>query len=324
MFSVDVTQEHHVYLLEDGLELYHTTLQHAPHLTVQMSALLPPVLALLDRGDECVKLGLMAAESAVMLGGDAVLGAHGAALATMLEPLVGNVPPSGAAVLCRLVNLVLIGFPAAGTNLLERVLHAVLMTVLEYGHAVSSEVGGVYAHYATVFARLLLVNPDAFCELCGAIAARAGADAIGPLLDLWLDKFDAVSEQRSRKLSVLALAACLGGYPALDPYLLPRFPLVVDKLAAGLHQFLFMGDDELDVDFLVQDFADDDDEGGGGGSGGGSGPPPAAIATEPGRRREISKSDPVFTVNIRDAAADSVGRLAARVRAVRDTASHSP
>jgi hypothetical protein len=290
-----------VYLLDDGLLLCHTILQNSSQLTASMVEVVASVLRLLDRGGEFVKLCLLIAESYVMLGGAEMLEAQGADLAAALQPMVGEVPPDGAAVLCRLIDLILCLFPEEGGAMLAEVLHTIVMNLLLNGDAQSSESANLYAPYMMVITRIVLVNPNLFFETIGRIAAEAGDDPMAPLIDLWLERFDAVVAQRWRKLSVLAIAAALS-YPQLDEYLHPRYGLVINVLVSGVHQFHILGEDELPVDFLVrfseEDEADDDG---------------TAVATEPGRRREVSRRDAVYTHNMREFLAANLAALAERL-----------
>jgi len=262
-------------------------------------------LGLLDRGAHFVKLALLVAESYMLLGGSDMLAAQGADLAAALLPLVGAIPPDGATVLCRVLDLLLSAYPEDGAELIEDVVHAILMLLLEHGDAVWEDAAGLYAPYMMVVTRLILLNPAFFCDLCDRIAAEADADPANPLIDQWLDKFDVVGEQQWRKLSVLALASTLD-CPPLDAYIHPRFSLVVNMLVCGLHQFHVLGEEELPVDFLVRfhpsDEPDVEDD-------------PEMVATEPGRRREASRRDAVFTTNLRDFVGESLTALVERIGA---------
>lgn len=304
-FSVDDGNDDKVYLLDDGLALCHTMLQHSATLTESMVDVVASVLRLLDRGGEFVKVCLLIAESYVMLGGAEMLEAQGADLAAALRPLVGEVPPDGASVLCRLVDLIVCTYPEEGGALLDEVLITIIMNLLQFGDDVSSAVAGLYAPYMMVVSRLVLVNPALFGDLCGQIAENAGADPIGPLFDLWLDKFDAVVDHRWRKLSVLAMAAALD-YPQFDLYTHPRFSLIVDMFVTCVYQFHILGKEELPIDFLVrfhpEDEEDDDDD-------------ELALATEPGRRREASRRDAVYTTNLRENISGHLAVHEARIEA---------
>lgn len=65
--STDVTQEAHVYLYEDGLYLWHVTLQSAPAITTELLELYNNMPALLDQGGEMLQECLKVIESYVIL-----------------------------------------------------------------------------------------------------------------------------------------------------------------------------------------------------------------------------------------------------------------
>ena len=71
--SVDIALDHHVYLLEDGLTLWHMALKETPAMNEQFMQLFRFMMPLLERGDQSVKQCIHIIESYVLLGGVAFL-----------------------------------------------------------------------------------------------------------------------------------------------------------------------------------------------------------------------------------------------------------
>ena len=92
----------------------------------------------------------------------------------------------------------------AGCALLGDGITAILKDLLLGGDAVGSGHSGLYPPYMAVINRLALIHPQHFGAMVTGVSTTLGADVMSTLLDLWIDKFDAVSEPGWRKLSVLA------------------------------------------------------------------------------------------------------------------------
>jgi hypothetical protein len=282
--SIDTAQEHHIYLLEDGLSLWHTTLQHTPVMTDEFMQLFRFVLPLLERGDQSVRNCIQIIESYVLLGGVAFLQGYGAALAQVLATLVTAMPPDGIDVMSRLCDTIIVAFPSDGCTLLA----AVLSWMLEYLAKQFGE-GTLFRPGAMmmVLSRVLLVNAPAFITICQQTSVKLGGDIWNPFFDLWIDKFETVSNPIEGKVVVLALANTLA-HPHLQPYVEPRFALILNTIVSGMHQYHMQGGEFLPVDLMVQfqnteelhdsEFTTD---------------------SEPARRRKLSAQDAVSVVNTR-------------------------
>ena len=110
----------------------------------------------------------------------------------------------------RLVPFLATQSPGAGCALLADGITALLVALLEGGDAVGSGHAGLYPPYMAVINRLALIHPQHFGAMVTSVSTARGADVMPPLLDLWIDKFDVVSEPGWRKLSVLAMVQCIG------------------------------------------------------------------------------------------------------------------
>jgi hypothetical protein len=127
-------------------------------------------------------------------------------------------------------------FPGEGPQLLAPALHRLLADLLA-----GRESGLVTAAALGVFARLLLHNGAAFLRMFQEAAAQVAPPVDAPpaadpaarlllaLLDLWLDRFDAIGQPAARKLSALALCALL---PAPLPPLLERLELIATHVTS--------------------------------------------------------------------------------------------
>ncbi len=88
--SVDLGSETHVYLLEDGLELWHALLKRSTALSTEMMGLLPVLVQHLAAGTDVLPRCLRILESYLLLNAPAVLEACCSDLFVVIENLLGD------------------------------------------------------------------------------------------------------------------------------------------------------------------------------------------------------------------------------------------
>lgn len=234
--ATDPSQPNELNLFEDGLLLWFVALVHAPAVHAGLIAPLPQLLNAMERSTEHIAVGTRILSSCILLGGRDVLAVHGSRIATVLHNFIGNVKDKGMLYLMPVFDIIVHILPVEGPSLLKAPLQRLLASVI-----CGQESGMVVAAALNVLGRMLLQNPGAFLELfkdaaplitlppeVAAAAMAAGtttgttttsphrSDAVDPAhllllatLDLWIDKFDAISPLSNRKLGALALCALL-------------------------------------------------------------------------------------------------------------------
>lgn len=88
--SVDLTSEAHVYLLEDGLDLWHALLKRSSMLSNEMMALLPVLVQHLAAGTDVLPRCLQILESYLLIDAPAVLQVCCSDLFAVIENLLGD------------------------------------------------------------------------------------------------------------------------------------------------------------------------------------------------------------------------------------------
>ncbi len=199
---------------------------------------------------EHIRAGLQTITSLILLGGAPFLQQHGGDLAQLLAGYVGTVNERGMLLLLPPLDLLLVMFPADAPALLAPALQRLLALLLAGG-----EPTAVVANSLGVLARLLLQNPGAFQQLVVATAAASGGGGGGPavaatpeqvvhaLTEIWVDKFDSITNPLARKLSALALCALLA-LPSKSQ--LAAAPAIVGHVTAAWHEVEASGDGDAD------------------------------------------------------------------------------
>jgi hypothetical protein len=93
--STDLDNEAHVYLLEDGLDLWLAVLENAAKMSPQLLQLWTRVPILLDKTTEHLQLCLTLTKAYLLLSPTQFLEAHGRTLIAALDELMGDIRPEG-------------------------------------------------------------------------------------------------------------------------------------------------------------------------------------------------------------------------------------
>ena len=258
--SVDPAQTQYVYLRDDALELWHGAVKQAPTMTAELMELFASILPLLQLGDvgsegaagvgdrdECLLLCIKVVESYVLLGQTAFLEHYGAAIFTAMGELVGDLGESsvragdrqekGSTAICRLCDTILILAPEGGLQIMQGMLTETLSYLAQQYTAGTLARPGPHI---MLLSRVMLVSPQAFVQLAGALSGQLGGDVMNLFFDVWIDKFENISDPSIRKLCVLALAHTMT-VEELQAYVHPRFAGILSLLVEGLcrlHQFV--------------------------------------------------------------------------------------
>ncbi|GFN82406.1 importin-11 [Plakobranchus ocellatus] len=246
--STDTSQDPHVYLLEDGLELWYVTLINAPGMSPELLKLFDNLPALLELGTENLRVCLKIIQCYVLLGSREFMQAYSEVLATSLLSLMTDIRTEGMVLILRTVELVLKAFPNEGPSVFQAMLPGIIGTILD-----PEENCVVVAMHLSLFARILLQNQEFMWSVIQHIAAEAGKDTdsmFGSLLDIWADRFDIITQPERRKINALSLASLLSlNYRIVTD----RFGVIINCLVEVLHDICRVDDDGTMTDGLVVD-----------------------------------------------------------------------
>ncbi|KNC53005.1 uncharacterized protein AMSG_09183 [Thecamonas trahens ATCC 50062] len=217
---------HGVYLMDEGLTLWEETLKVAREpMSAALLGLLPRALALSHSGlgelVSCCKI----LESYAVLGGPAFLEARGSEVADALMRLMGyGRGDDGMATVLPSVITLLQVWPSGGPALFGEVVTKAV------GDLLNGKVPSVLcAKYLVLIARVCLVAPSFFS---GLFADSGGEAAMGAFLDVWLARWEEVTEPSERKATCMALASLM----AVPSLVAPRFGALVAVIVTVLYE----------------------------------------------------------------------------------------
>jgi len=278
--STDVTQDPHVYLLEDGLELWLATLENASTLTPEMLHLFPNIMPLLEFGSESLRTCFHIISAYLIISPMLV---KNTLLPNVMEScriLVLDLRTEGIILIMRLLEAILKVFPKDGPRLCHPMLPYVCRSAIE-----NQEYPMVMSMYLSVVARTMLNDQNCLLHVVNEMSLQNNqlpATLFGSLLDVWLNKMALVTHLERRKVMGLALCSLLTNSASI---IYDRFCGILLCIVEVLHDIMRSDDNGSQVDSLLlseSDIAFEDNEN-----------------EHSKRKKQLSLRDPVHCVELR-------------------------
>ncbi|XP_066986451.1 importin-11 [Macrobrachium rosenbergii] len=278
--STDVREDCHVYLLEDGLMLWLTTLENTAHPHESLLQLFDNMLPLLELSTENLRLCLQITTAYTLLCPQQFFTKYGSRLIECFNSMLKDMKSEGIVLVLRSVEMMLRVQPVEGSTLIQPLLPSVMKVVAE-----GDQYPMVMSMYLSVVARLVLYAEHIFTWAVNQTAADQSKtpDAVlEQIVNVWSEKLSLVSPEERRKLCGLGLAyLCGSGWSPV----LKVWPAAVTAVA------------EVVFDVTMEDSTDDKLVVNGGRLGS---PEVYELETEHVLRRQaVAQEDPVHTTSLR-------------------------
>ncbi|BBN14841.1 importin-11 [Marchantia polymorpha subsp. ruderalis] len=238
-YSTDVNQPDELNMLEDGMQLWQTTLRHAPVMVPQLQGLFPHLVAVMEKSFDHLQVAMNIIESYVLLGGADFLRHHAAGVVKILDSVVGNVNEKGMMCTLPVVDTLIQCFPGDAPAILEAVLQKLVVLVVNGRN--DSDI--VRASSGAILARILVQNSGFFAQFTSqqslAVALQQSGvtstdqSALFLFFDAWLDKIDSLTTLGKRKVCALALCVLL---TLREPQILDRLEQILSVCTSVLHE----------------------------------------------------------------------------------------
>ncbi|ESO88153.1 hypothetical protein LOTGIDRAFT_219538 [Lottia gigantea] len=297
--STDINQDQHIYLLEDGLELWVVTLQSSPHITQpllkifqQMPALsMIPTFLFAELGTENLRICLKVIEAYILLGPHEFMQAYSGVLVPSFSSLMTDIRAEGLVMILRVIEVVFKTFPTEGPQVFQPILNGVVTTIVN-----GEENSVVLSMYLTLISRVILQNQTVFWSVVEKVASdtqRNSQTILQRLLDTYGDKIDSITQPERRKISALALSSLLSINHSIVG---EKFSCIIHLCVEVLHDVCQKDDHGKNYDSLVfgeddiienYQYSNDDDY--------------SDIPTQHDiRKKNLSRTDPVHSVSLKD------------------------
>ncbi|XP_036164290.1 importin-11 isoform X6 [Myotis myotis] len=199
--STDVSQPPHVYLLEDGLELWLVTLENSPCITPELLRIFQNMPPLLEQSSENLRTCFKIINGYIFLSSTEFLQTYAAGLCQSFCELLSDITTEGQ------------------VQVLKR--YPVVMST-----------------YLGVMGRVLLQNTSFFSSLLTVMAHKCNQEMdqlLGNMIEMWVDRMDNITQPERRKLSALALLSLL---PSDNSVIQDKFCGIINIAVEGLHDVM--------------------------------------------------------------------------------------
>nr|XP_022334186.1 importin-11-like [Crassostrea virginica] len=284
--STDVTQDQHVYLAEDGLELWLETLRNSPGPNDHLLQLYRNMPGLLETGTENLRVCLKIIEAYLLLCPHQFMHNFCNSLASSLHGIISDIREEGQILILRVVELALKLFPKEGPDIFLNMIIFILKSIIE-----DKSQSPLTSMTLTLLGRVTLQNQESLWKLLPQMAAlyhQQTDSFFGTVLDIWFDNMDYITQPERRKLSALALASLLAVNSSVVE---EKFVGIVTLCVGVLHDVTRIPVDDdplLQLDSLVISDTDTGNEA------------DEEEALHEKRKHQLSKQDPVHTIPLKD------------------------
>ncbi|KAM9263124.1 importin-11 isoform 3-T4 [Morus bassanus] len=231
--STDVSQPPHVYLLEDGLELWLVTLENSPCLTPELLRVFQNMSALLELSSENLKNCFKIINAYIFLSSPEFLQMYAADLCRSFCELLKDITTEGQVQVLKVVENVLKVNPVLGSHMFQPLLPSVFRGIID-----GERYPVVMSTYLGIMGRVLLQNAGFFSLLLSQMACELGQELdqiLGNMIEMWVDRMDNITQPERRKLSALALLSLL---PSLNSVIQDKFCGIINISVEGLHDIM--------------------------------------------------------------------------------------
>ncbi|NWV89006.1 IPO11 protein, partial [Machaerirhynchus nigripectus] len=231
--STDVSQPPHVYLLEDGLELWLVTLENSPCLTPELLRIFQNMSALLELSSENLKNCFKIINAYIFLSSYEFLQMYAADLCRSFCELLKDITTEGQVQVLKVVENVLKVNPVLGPQMFQPLLPSVFRGIID-----GERYPVVMSTYLGIMGRVLLQNARFFSLLLSQMACELGQEVdqiLGNMIEMWVDRMDNITQPERRKLSALALLSLL---PSLNSVIQDKFCGIINISVEGLHDVM--------------------------------------------------------------------------------------
>ncbi|XP_058165263.1 importin-11 [Dasypus novemcinctus] len=231
--STDVSQPPHVYLLEDGLELWLVTLENSPCITPELLRIFQNMSPLLELSSENLRTCFKIINGYIFLSSTEFLQTYAIGLCQSFCELLKEITTEGQVQVLKVVENALKVNPVLGPQMFQPILPCVFRGIIE-----GERYPVVMSTYLGVIGRVLLQNTSFFSSLLNEMAHKFNQEMdqlLGNMIEMWVDRMDNITQPERRKLSALALLSLL---PSDNSVIQDKFCGIINISVEGLHDVM--------------------------------------------------------------------------------------
>ncbi|XP_075039084.1 importin-11 isoform X2 [Mixophyes fleayi] len=231
--STDVSQPPHIYLLEDGLELWLVTLENCISVTPELLRIFQNMTALLELNSENLRVCIKIINAYIFSASPEFLQMYGASICQSFLQLLKDITMEGQVQVLKVVENVLMVNPDVGPQIFHALLPPVLRGILD-----GERYPVIMSTYLGVLGRVLLQNQGCFSSLLNQMSQECNQEVdqiLGNVIEMWVDRMDNITQPERRKLSALAVISLL---PSINSIIQDKFCGIINICVESLHDVM--------------------------------------------------------------------------------------
>ncbi|KAG5518058.1 hypothetical protein PMAC_003244 [Pneumocystis sp. 'macacae'] len=284
-YSIGSSQNTHIYLIEDTLELWHTLLQETQNSSFQILSLIPLAINYLDCGSDVLKKILCIFESYILLSGDEIMNLHSLSLLSKLSNLLGDLRPDTSYMITRVLDVAL---QKTSVHLYKNTLisSGFIFKILE-SIIINKEFKSIIIQYFSLISRISLQDPHIMLNFLEEFSSEIGKNTLNNqelitnFLNIWISIFDNIGSPKYKKLNVMGITALL---MTNNPYVLANICHLINIWSETLSEIKENKEGDALIYWNKQDDEDYLD---------------ITNSPETIRRQELIKKDPIHTIYLK-------------------------
>lgn len=227
-YSTNIHIPAHVYLIEEGLELWLAVVDNSSSLNESLLDLASNLLPIIEQSSENARTVLFIIKSYIYLDGNAYLSKFGNELVSCCSTLLEDLRTDGILLIMKVFETIIRSDVASGLTILRPVLPHIFEQVYE-----GTCYPEVFRSYITIVARVFLYDQNLFVQFLPGGTANFPAN-FEKLLDIWLIRMPIVTEPEKKKLLSLALGSTLSSIP--NPIIESRLNGILQNIGSSIHE----------------------------------------------------------------------------------------
>ncbi|KAH0512365.1 Importin-11 [Microtus ochrogaster] len=231
--STDVSQPPHVYLLEDGLELWLVTLENSPCVTQELLRIFQNMSPLLELSSENLRTCFKIINGYIFLSSTEFLQTYAVGLCQSFCELLPEITTEGQVQVLKVLENTFKVNPVLGPQMFQPILPYVFRGVIE-----GERYPVVMSVYLAVMGRVLLQNASFFSSLLNEMGREFNQEMdqlLGNVIEMWVDRLDNITQPERKKLSALALLSLL---PSDNSVIQDKFCAIINISVEALHDVM--------------------------------------------------------------------------------------
>ncbi|XP_040161172.1 importin-11 [Anopheles arabiensis] len=240
--STNVNDPSHVYLLEEGLELWVVVVHYSRTMNQELLNLCENLVPLIQQSSSNMNICLAIVQAYVFLGAEVFLPRYGQEIVKTCQYLLTDLRADGVVLINRFFLTLLQAVPKFAIELLRPYLVEVFRSYYQ-----QTNFPQVLQIYLQIISRVLVNDQVTF----SVVLAETGAqDALEKILTAWLENMRRVTAIEERKLLALALSSLL---TVSNDVIYKNFAGIITNVTEALNDVMDVFSQDTKVDSLVID-----------------------------------------------------------------------